>query len=56
MGYGRSSPSRLLLDHVGVEYEYTGYDFPTWGQVKGSGQGGEFGGLPRLCINGEEFG
>ena len=56
MGYGRSSPSRLLLDLKGIDYEYTGYDFPTWGQVKGSGQGGEFGGLPRLCVNGEEFG
>ena len=56
MGYGRSSPVRLLLDHCGLPFDYKGYDFPEWGAVKGAGQGGEFGGLPRVCINGEEFG
>ena len=56
MGYGRSSPVRLLCEHWGIPFEYKGYDFPEWGAIKGAGQGGEFGGLPRVCINGEEFG
>ena len=55
-GYGRSSPVRFLLNHAKCDFEYIGYDFPTWGKIKGEGKGGEFGGLPRVTINGQEFG
>ena len=47
---------RFLLHKQKVEYEFIGYDFEQWGALKGSGQGGEFGGLPRVCINGKEYG
>ena len=56
LGYARSDMLRFLLHKNKVEYEFIGYDFEQWGAMKGSGQSGEFGGLPRVCINGKEFG
>ena len=54
--YGRADPIRFLLHHAKIDYEYVGYDFPTWGKIKAEGKNGEFGGLPRVTINGEEMG
>ena len=56
MGYGRADPIRFLLHLKELPYEYIGHTFETWGKVKGSGQGGEFNGLPRVRVNGKEFG
>ena len=56
MGYGRADPIRFLLHHANVDFEYVGYDFAKWGELKGSGKGGEFNGLPRVTIDGKEYG
>ena len=37
MGYGRADCIRMLLHHAKIDYEYVGYDFEQWGQIKGSG-------------------
>ena len=56
LGYARADPIRFLLHHAKVDYQYIGYDFEQWGKLKGEGKGGEFGGLPRLTMNGKEYG
>ena len=56
MGYGRADPIRMLLHHAKVDHQYIGYDFEQWGKLKGEGKGGEFAGLPRVCIDGKEYG
>lgn len=54
--YARSDPLRFLLHHAEVEYEFVGHSFEKWGTIKAAGLQGEFGGLPRLTIDGAEFG
>ena len=56
LGYARAGPIRFLLTHANKRFKFTGYDFPTWGAIKQSGKSGEFGGLPRVTMNGQEFG
>jgi len=56
MGYGRADCIRFLLHHANVDYEYVGYDMETWGNMKATGKGGEFAGLPRVTWNGRELG
>ena len=56
MGYGRADPIRFLLHHAKVDYQYIGYDFEQWGKLKAEGKQGEFGGLPRVMIDGKEYG
>ena len=56
MGYGRADPIRFLLHHAKKDYQYIGYDFEQWGKIKGEGKGGEFAGLPRVNLDGKEYG
>ena len=56
LGYARAGPIRFLLGHADKRFEMIEYTFEQWGPIKAGGKAGEFGGLPRVCINGEEFG
>ena len=56
LGYARAGPIRFLLHHANQRFEMIEYTFEQWGPLKMSGKGGEFGGLPRVCINGKEYG
>merc|ERR1712083_770066 len=54
-GYARADCIRFLLHHAHVDYKYVGYDFGTWPKVKAIDPP-EFGGLPRVTVNGKEWG
>jgi len=56
VGYARAGPIRFLLAHANKKFDFIQHTPETWGPLKASGKGGEFGGLPRVCINGQEFG
>ena len=52
LGYARAGPIRFLLHHAKKRFDMIEYTFEEWGSIKMSGKAGEFGGLPRVCING----
>ena len=54
--YARCDPIRFLLHHAKVDFKYVGHTQAAWGKIKAEGKNGEFGGLPRAYINGEEMG
>ena len=56
LGYARADPIRFLLHYHKIDYQYIGYEMEQWMKLKGEGKGGEFNGLPRVCIDGKEYG
>ena len=54
--HGRADPIVFLLSHAKVEYKRINVTNEEWGKMKAEGKNGEFGGLPRVYLDGKEYG
>ena len=45
-----------MIEYDKKDYEFIGYTFPEWGALKQAMNGQEYFGLPRLTVNGREYG
>ena len=45
-----------MIEYDKKDYEFIGYTFPEWGALKQAMNGQEYFGLPRMTVNGREYG
>ena len=54
--HGMADPIVFLLTHAKVEYKRVNVEQADFAKMKAEGKGGEFGSLPRVHIDGKEYG